>query len=122
MRKSLFAVTIVLFISAISTALLWSCDKDTNSYLKVQVIDEKSRNPVDGVDITISQQGGTVSGSGVTNASGVYEQTFVSPAIIDISARKTVPYGERRGSTSVRLIEGEVKEATITLPDSVYFQ
>lgn len=122
MNKKVTLLSLILFISMLSMSLFSSCDKDTNCYLDVLVVDETTRAPISGVQIVISQDGGAVHDEGVTNGEGIYSTHFNAPAILKINATLDMGNsGERRGSGAVRLIEGEVKTVTIPMPAEIFY-
>jgi hypothetical protein len=136
MKKKNFIFSLALFFSILPMAFFSSCDKDTNCYLDVNVVDEGTVNPISGEMISgpgiagavveVYQDGGTVHAQGVTGSDGVYSTYFSAPAIVKIKAKLQLyngdqPAGERRGETSVRLVEGETIPAKITLSSQVYY-
>lgn len=131
MKKKNLILSALLFFSVLPMTLFTGCDKDTNCYLDVKVIDEATRGPVSGAIINVWQDGGTVQAAGITDGSGEYSTHFSAPAIVKIKATLQVydltdpahpiPLGERRGETSVRLKEGETVHGNITLPAQVYY-
>ena len=117
MKKKLLLIPALLFFSLLGTTLFSSCDKDTNSYLDVLVVDEATRAPISGAAITITQEHGETYDEGVTGADGIYSTHFVSPAILNVKAELQLETGgRRRGTTTVRVKEGETVTATVTLP------
>lgn len=122
MNKKRTLIPVLLFFSLLSLPLFSSCDKDTNCYLEVLVIREADRTPIPDVIIEISQNGGQISDNGITNAEGKYSTHFWAPAILNISAKKSAgEVGWYRGETSVRLTEGEVKQAVVTMTDQIFY-
>ncbi len=122
MNKKVILLSVALFISMLSCALFSACDKDTNCYLDVLVVDETSRAPIPNAKIIISQTGGSVHDEGVTGADGIYQTHFSAPAIVNINATLDMGNGgERRGSNAVRLVEGEVKTVTIPMPAEIFY-
>lgn len=122
MNKKVTLFSVLLFFSMLSCGLLSSCDKDTNCYLDVLVVDETSRAPIANAKITISQNGGSLYDEGVTGADGIYQTHFSAPAIVNINAVLDMGNtGERRGSNAVRLVEGEVKTVTIPMPAEIFY-
>ena len=135
-KKNLF-LSAMLFFSILPLTLFTSCDKDTNCYLDVKVVDETSVNPISGevisgipipgAEIEVYQDGGSVHAKGITNGDGVYSTYFNAPAIVKIKAALQLydgagnPAGQRRGETSVRLIQGETVTGKITLGSQVYY-
>jgi hypothetical protein len=136
MKKKNFIFSVVLFFSILPMALFYSCDKDTNCYLEVNVVDTGTINPISGETIAgpgipgavveVFQDGGTVYAKGVTGSDGVYSTYFNAPAIVKIKVAyqvyndNGVAIGERRGETSVRLEEGETVSAQIVLSSQIY--
>ena len=116
----------MLFFSILPLAFFASCDKDTNSYLEVLVIDDATKAPISGANVDITQTGGgTVQAHGVTGADGIFKTMFKAPAIVKVKASLPIPVsqggGERRGETQVRLLEGETLTAKISLTDQIFF-
>lgn len=123
MRKSILALSLMLCFSILPMALFSSCDKDTNSYLDVLVLDEATKKPVSKVKIEVKQNGGVLHASGVTKKDGIFSTHFNVPAILIVTADlTTADYGHRRNETRVRLIEGETVTSTIILPTQVSYQ
>ena len=137
MKKKNFIFSLALFFSILPMAFFSSCDKDTNCYLDVNVVDEGTVNPISGemtsgpgiagAVVEVYQDGGTVHAQGVTGSDGVYSTYFSAPDIVKIKAKLQLynesgqAAGERRGETSVRLVEGETIPAKITLSSQVYY-
>lgn len=122
MNKKITLLALILFLSTLSLSLFTSCDKDTNCYLEVLVLDEASRAPIPGAKIVISQNGGSVHDEGVTAENGIYTTHFSAPAILNIKATLDMGNdGERRGETAVRLKEGETITATVTMTSEIFY-
>lgn len=126
MKKKILFASAMLFFSILPMLFFTSCDKDTNSYLEVLVIDDTTKEPISGANVDITQSnGGTINVHGVTDNKGIFKATFKSPAIIKVKASLPRPIeqggGERRGETQVRLLEGETLTAKISLTEQVYF-
>ncbi|MBR6292305.1 MAG: hypothetical protein IKR33_05845 [Bacteroidales bacterium] len=122
MNKKITLLSALLFISMLSLSLFTSCDKDTNCYLDVLVVDEATRTPIPGAKIVINQTGGSVYDEGVTGENGVYSTHFNAPAVLYVNATLDMGNsGERRGNGAVRLVEGEVKTVTIPMPADIYY-
>ena len=126
MKKKIFMTSAMLFFSILPLAFFTSCDKDTNSYLEVLVIDDTTKDPIPGANVDITQpNGGTIQVHGMTDDKGLFKATFKSPAIVKVEASLPIPTsqggGKRRGNTQVRLLEGETLTATISLTDQPYF-
>ena len=126
MKKKIIFASAMLFFSILPMLLFTSCDKDTNSYLEVLVLDDATKNPIPAANVDITQSGGgTIQVHGITGNDGIFKASFKSPAIIKVKASLPIPIeqggGERRGETQVRLLEGETLTAKISLTDQVYF-
>ena len=126
MKKKIIFASAMLFFSILPMLLFTSCDKDTNSYLEVLVIDDATKEPIPGANVDITQSGGgTIQVHGVTDSKGIFKATFKAPAIVKVKASLPMPIeqggGERRGETQVRLIEGETLTAKISLTEQVYW-
>ena len=124
MKKKFNIFALVLFFSLLPLTLFSSCDKDTNCYLDVFVLEEGQRTPVSGVKIIINQENGSVYAEGVTEANGKFSTFFTKPAILNVNAELLVDEenrGYRRGSTTVRIVEGETKMATVTLSQQIMY-
>ena len=126
MISSAFLLPVILFFSLLSIPLFSSCDKDTNSYLDVLVINEGDRTPVPGVKVELYQNNCDPSdlnySTGVTDGNGSYSAKFTAPAIINIKATLAVENeGVRIGTGSARLIEGETKTAQVILKTEIEY-
>lgn len=131
MKKKSFLLIGALLISALSSMLFTSCDKDTWCYIDVTVLDSKNENaPAGGawVKIQYVKQNeadplnpvtGTIADTGQCDNAGVYRTKFAAPAIFTIQARIDEPdelNGKsyyREGEKSIRLKEGETVTATV---------
>lgn len=126
MKKKILLASALLFFSILPLAFFTSCDKDTNCYLEVLVIDDTSKLPIPLANVDITQSGGgTVQAHGITDGDGLFKTSFKAPAIVKVKASLPIPVsqggGERRGETQVRLLEGETLTAKISLTNQVYF-
>lgn len=131
MKKRHFILCATLLFNLLSVALFSSCDRDTNSYLDVKVVEKhpitQALMPVPGAEVEIYQDGGTVNAKGFTGNNGVYSTHFVAPAIVSIRVKldvyneNGVRVGERRANGSVRLTEGETKTTQLTLSDQIFY-
>jgi hypothetical protein len=131
MKKKALPLLGLLLISALSTALFSSCDKDTFCYLDVTVLDSKNNNlPASGAWVKIqyvknneedpqNNVVGTIADTGQCDMSGVYKTKFAAPAIFTIMARIDEPDTlnnkkyYRQGERTVRLKEGETVTSTV---------
>ena len=126
MKKKIHILSVLLFISLLPMTLFTACDKDTHCYVDVLVVDEATRNPVSGVVVELYQNAGSADDlnydAGETNGEGIYSTYFNAPAIISIRASYPVENGGvRRGTGTVRLVEGEKKTAQVTLETQPYY-
>lgn len=126
MKKKILLTSVMLFISILPLTLFASCDKDTNSYLEVLVIDDDTKVPIPSANIDISQAGGgTIHVTGITGNDGIFKTSFKAPAIVKVKAALPRPDaqggGERRGEKQVRLIEGETLTVEIPLTNQYFF-
>lgn len=126
MKKKIHILPVILFFSLLPMTLFSSCDKDTNSYLEVLVINEGNRAPVPGVKVELYQNNCDPSdlnySMGITDANGSYSAKYNAPAIINIKASLVVENdGVRIGTGSARLIEGETKTAQVILKTEVKY-
>lgn len=123
MNKKINILAVALFFSLLPMALFTSCDKDTNSYVDVLVLDEATRNPVSGVEVIFYQpNGGMITDTGYTSTNGIYSTYFVAPSILSIKVSKEVENnGVRRGNGTVRLIEGEKVTAEVNLASEIFY-
>lgn len=122
MRKKIKLITVLLVFSLLPLTLFTACDKDTNCYLDVSVIDMTTKKPIKDVQIDVKQDGGMVKAHGKTDKTGHYTTQFSAPAIVLIKADLSVANnGHRRAEMSVRLQDGETVEAEILLPQTVTY-
>lgn len=128
-KKGVFA-SVLLVVSILGSGLLQSCDKDTNSYLEVTVLDQTTKKEVKNAHVVIDMNRGTIADSGYTDDNGVYKTHFAAPAVFDIKAQLTIIdtplykpeegwFSHRDGQSSIRLKEGETVSATVFLEPNV---
>ena len=133
MKKKSFLLIGALLISALSTCLITSCDKDTWCYIDVTVVDSKNEDkPAPGAWVKIqyvndnhsdpsNPVAGTIADTGQCNESGVYQTRFAAPAIFTVVARIDEPdtlnhrYYYRQGEKSIRLKESETVATTVRI-------
>jgi hypothetical protein len=125
MKKKNLILSVMLFFSILPMALFTGCDKDTNCYLEVKVLNESTvdpnsgliipGNPMPGTEVEVFQDGGTVYAKGITDGDGIYKTHFSAPAIVKIKARIDTGLSILHGESSVRLIQGETVPAVINL-------
>lgn len=126
MKKKFHILPLLLFFSILPLAFFTSCDKDTNCYVDVLVVDEATRVPVSGVEVMLYQNNGSPNDRnyavGITNEEGIFSTHFPAPAILSIKATYAVENnGFRYGTGTVRLVQGETKKATITLESGIHY-
>lgn len=109
-----------------------ACDKDTDCYVKVKVVDivTDSTNitdtlPVNNAYVKIDIDSSMVKAEGRTDLSGTFASVFTAPAIFNVAVKYTVldtpTYNPnkfdvyRRGSNTIRLKEGDTVFSTIIL-------
>ena len=124
MKKKINRLCLLLFISLLPTVFFTSCDKDTNCYLDVIVIDEATKDPLSGVTVELYQNNCDENEynyrRGVTDAKGTYSTFFEAPGIFSIKATLNLDGGGyRQGNGTVRTVEGETKTATVVLSSHV---
>jgi hypothetical protein len=130
-KKHLFFAGVAL-ISGLSALFFNACDKDTDCYVKVNVVDivtDSLNNtdtlPVSGAYVKIDIDSSMVNAEGKTNAAGIFSTVFTAPAIFNIAVKYTVldtpTYDPskfdvyRRGSNTIRLKEGDTVFSTVIL-------
>ena len=135
-KKNLFLLG-ALLISALSTFLFTSCDKDTWCYIDVTVVDPLDSNkvaPNAWVKIQYVKENetdpsqssvGTIADTGQCDANGIYKTKFAAPAIMTVQARINVPddlnnkFYYRQGEKSVRIKSGETVTTTVKVDGPV---
>ena len=140
MKKKILTFASLLLIGGLSVFFFAACDKDTNSYAEITVVDQNDGKPVYNafvkIDSNESDYGDTttssaVNASGFTDATGVFRATFSAPAIFNVYVvyENDTMYNEqydavnfycyRDGKGTIRLREGETVKNTITLMSKV---
>ena len=128
--KKITLLSVLLLMGCLSILTLSRCDKDTNCYVNVSVIDETTKRPVSGVFIKIDIDSSFINASGRTDATGTFRATFAAPAIFNVAATYETGYDDeypiedfrcyRKGNNTVRLLEGDTVFTTINLePDII---
>lgn len=125
MKKKILALTTLLLIGGLSAFFFGGCDKDTNCYVDITVIDEVTKLPVSGVFVKIDIDSSYVNAQGITDASGHFKTVFSAPAIFNVYAKYETGYNEiytsdiyycyRKGNNTIRLKEGETVRSTVNL-------
>ena len=131
-KKCLFILSLVLFSGL--TMFFSACDKDTNSYVDVYVVDEATKKPLPAAYVKIDIENSYVNQSGYTDGSGHYLTSFRDPAIFNVNVEYEGAecYGMngeydplvykcyRVGSNTVRLKEGETVEVTVNVGAEIF--
>lgn len=129
MKKKIFALVCLVLIGGFSIFSIASCDKDTNCYVHVTVVDEVTHAPVKGVFVKIDIDSSYVNAQGFTDANGVFETTFAAPAIYNVAAKYETGYDSvytrdlfycyRKGNNTIRLKEGDTVFSTVNLETEI---
>ena len=122
MKKKSLKIVCTLFISLLATTFFYSCDKDTDCYVKVTTIDAQSGKPLSGTYVSLEQKG-NIYAQEITDADGVCTLTLSAPALMNVVAKyeykadglPTNKFFYHKGETAVRLADGETKEVTIQI-------
>ncbi len=115
-------------------SLFVACDKDTDCYVTVDVIDivkvtdsvssHIDTLPVPGAFVKIDIDSSMVNSEGFTDETGTFRTVFAAPAIFNVAVKLTVALEEyspdkfdiyRRGSGTIRLREGDTVFSTVIL-------
>lgn len=126
MNKKVRLAIVALFFSLLSVATFCACDKDTNCYLDVKVVNGNSEIPISGAIVEIYQTACDSSDYnytlGTTDGSGLFSTSYNAPGVMRVKASfqlDTFYYNDfafRIGEGNVRIVEGEKKVCTIHLP------
>lgn len=131
MKKKILVFACLLLIGGLSTFFFSGCDKDTNCYVEVTVLDENTMKPIKGVFVKIDANGGSpVYAEGYTNQLGRFDTVFSAPAIFNVYAEYETGYDSlytpdafycyRTGNNTVRLKEGETVTTTVVLEKTIH--
>lgn len=131
MKKKNLILTLALLISGVSAALTFgSCDKDTNCYVKVTVVDETTQRALKGAFVKIDIDSSYQKAQGYTDATGTFEAMFLAPAIFNVNATyedgydsvytRNQYYCYRKGSNTIRLKEGDTVFSTVTISHDIH--
>lgn len=132
MQKKHFFFIACALMCGVSAMFFQSCDKDTNCYVKVNVVDIVTDSlshidtlPVNGAYVKIDIDSSMVNATGYTDLLGVFDTVFSAPAIFNVAVKLTVldtpTYDPtkfdvyRRGSSTIRLKEGDTVFSTVIL-------
>ncbi|MBO7490077.1 MAG: hypothetical protein J6T88_07365 [Bacteroidales bacterium] len=130
MKKKILSIVCLILIGGLSTLYFASCDKDTNCYVQITVVDEETHLPVQGVFVKIDINSSAVNAEGYTDVLGQYTTSFTAPAIFNVSAEYETGYDEtytqdlfycyRKGNNTIRLKEGDTVYSTINLESEIH--
>lgn len=130
MNKKIFAAICLFLIGGLSIFFFNACDKDTNCYVEITVLDEVTKKPVNNAFVKIDIDSSYVSREGYTNANGRFDTQFDAPAIFNVVAKLETGYDSvytreqfycwREGTNTIRLKEGETVSATVNLGAEVH--
>ncbi len=125
MKKKILALACLILIGGLSTFFFGACDKDTNCYVQVTVVDEVTKMPVKNVFVKIDINSSYVNAEGYTDARGRFDAVFSAPAIFNVSAEYETGYDDvytsdlfycyRKGNNTIRLKEGDTVYTTVNL-------
>ncbi|MDO4217872.1 MAG: hypothetical protein Q4D03_06850 [Bacteroidales bacterium] len=131
MKKKNLIFALALLIGGVSAALMMNaCDKDTNCYVQVSVVDETSNKPLKNAFVKIDIDSSYVKAEGYTDVAGLFNATFTAPAIFNVNATYEDGYDSvytrdtyicyRKGSNTVRLKEGDTVYSTVVITKDIY--
>lgn len=130
MKKKIFAIACLILTIALSTILFDSCDKDTNCYVEVTVVDETTLAPISGAFVKIDIDSSYINAQGITNAAGRFDAVFAAPAIFNVNVTYEDGYDEthtpaeyycyRTGSNTIKLKEGDTVAVTVNVEAYVH--
>ncbi|MCQ2277905.1 MAG: hypothetical protein MJZ62_01270 [Bacteroidales bacterium] len=132
MNKKLLAFACAILIGGLSAILFTACDKDTNCYVQVKVVDETTKAPLKGAFVKIDIDSSFVSSEGHTDALGIFNTTFSAPAIFNVNVVYEDGYDDtytrdqfycyRKGSNTIRLKEGDTVYTTVNVEKTIYHE
>ncbi len=129
MKKKILSFTLLILMGGLSAFFFGACDKDTNCYVEITVIDEITNLPVKGANVKIDIDNSYVNAEGVTNAAGRFDAVFSAPAIFNVAVKYETGYDDtytpdvfycyRKGNNTIRLKEGETVKSTVILEEAI---
>ena len=131
MKKKILALVSLLLIGGLSAFFFGACDKDTNCYVEITVVDEVTKLPVSGAFVKIDIDSSYISAQGYTNAAGRFDTVFKAPAIFNVAVTyedascyddvytSDIYHCYRKGNNTIRLKEGEVVASTVILESTI---
>ncbi|MBQ6236753.1 MAG: hypothetical protein IJK07_00910 [Bacteroidales bacterium] len=130
MKKKILTLVCLVLIGGLSIFSISACDKDTNCYVRVTVVDEVTHAPIKGVFVKIDIDSSYINAQGYTDASGNFDATFTAPAIFNVAAKYETGYDSvytrelffcyRKGNNTIRLKEGDTVFSTVNLETEIY--
>ena len=97
MKKKILALVCLFLIGGLSTLYFVSCDKDTNCYVRITVVDEVTHLPIQGVFVKIDIDNSYVNAQGYTDAAGNFDTVFSAPALFNVAAEYETGYDSSEG-------------------------
>ena len=129
MKKKILSFTLLILMGGLSAFFFGACDKDTNCYVEITVIDEITNLPVKGANVKIDIDNSYVNAEGVTNAAGRFDAVFSAPAIFNVAVKYETGYDDtytpdvfycyRKGNNTIRLKEGVTVKSTVILEEAI---
>ena len=131
MKKKILPLVGLLLISTFSIVSFVACDKDTDCYVQISVIDEDTKVPVQGAFVKIDIDSSYISAKGNTDNKGQFYATFSAPAIFNVAVTyenasmydsiytQELFYCYRKGNNTIRLKEGDTVKSTVMLESAI---
>ena len=129
MKKKILVLVCLALIGGFSIFSIASCDKDTDCYVQITVVDEVTHAPIKGIFVKIDIDSSYVNAQGYTDANGIFETVFSAPAIYNVAAKYETGYDSiytqalfycyRKGNNTIRLKEGDTVYSTINLETEI---
>ena len=131
MKKKILTHVCLFLMSSLSVISFVACDKDTNCYVSITVIDEDTKAPVPNVFVKIDIDSSYICAKGNTDSKGTFDATFSAPAIFNVSAtyENASMYDDvytaeifhcyRKGNNTIRLKEGDTVRTTVVLESTI---
>ena len=130
MKKKILTLVCLALIGGLSIFSISACDKDTNCYVRITVVDEVTHAPMKGVFVKIDIDSSYINAQGYTDAAGHFDATFTAPAIFNVAAKYETGYDSiytrelffcyRKGNNTIRLKEGDTVFSTVNLETEIY--
>ena len=130
MKKKIFALVCLALIGGLSIFSISACDKDTNCYVQITVVDEVTHAPIKGVFVKIDIDDSYINAQGYTNAMGRFDTVFSAEAIFNVAAIYETGYDSiykrenffcyRKGNNTIRLKEGDTVYSTVNLESEIH--